>query len=98
MSEKGKEPLKKEVRVVGSNSSVMSELKQFRLINDQGKVGGVCAGIAYRFCVPVWTVRLLLVASVCMLGIGILPYILLWIFVPDAKGTPSDYNERTGGS
>lgn len=70
-------------------------MKKFRRIPDKGWVGGVCAGIAYYLGFPVWIVRLVWALLIFGYGTGLLLYILLWIFVPEAKKTPSDYNKRT---
>ena len=72
------------------------ELKEFRCLTQVGPIGGVCAGIAYRFGWAPWVVRLLWVCSVLSLGVGLGIYILLWIFVPKAPALPSDYSARTG--
>jgi len=72
------------------------KLGKFRLIDNEGWIGGVCAGIAYYFGIRAWLVRLLLVLVTICYGVGIIPYVLLWIFVPDAGRTPSDYEERCG--
>ena len=49
-------------------------------------VAGVCSGVAAYMGIddPLW-VRLLFVASVLVAGFGILPYIILWIVLPEAK-------------
>ncbi len=49
---------------------------------DEAPLGGVCEGIGRELGTEAWIVRLLLVLSVLAYGVGILPYILLWIFVP----------------
>lgn len=73
------------------------ELKQYRRLPGPGWIGGVCAGLAYRTGLPAWTFRLALFLLVLCKGIGLVPYVLLWIFVP-AASTPSDYTGRTGDS
>ena len=56
---------------------------------DKGSFGGVCAGLANYFRTEVVYIRLLFVLSVIFAGIGILPYIILWIVIPSAK-TPEE--------
>lgn len=53
---------------------------------DRKIIGGVCSGLANYFGWkdPLW-VRLGFVLSVLGFGIGILPYVILWIAVPVAK-------------
>ncbi len=64
-----------------------SERKLFR--DDSRKIiGGVCSGLAYYFSInPVW-VRLLAVILLVFYGIGLIPYILLWIFLPGNSELP----------
>ena len=45
-------------------------------------IGGVCAGLARRFDVKPWQVRLLFVLSCLLPGPQVLLYIALWIIVP----------------
>jgi phage shock protein C len=45
-------------------------------------IGGVCGGLARMFGVESWLVRLIFVVLILFCGIGLVPYILLWIFVP----------------
>ena len=74
------------------------ELVQFRRISGPGWIGGVCAGLAYRTGLPTWAIRLVWALLVLCKGVGVLAYVLLWIFVPKAGGTPNDYTDRTGDS
>jgi phage shock protein C len=55
-------------------------------------VGGVCAGLAEYFGVDVSVVRVLFVLAVFLKGIGILPYIVLWIVLPKK---PFNYTDPT---
>ena len=51
-------------------------------------IAGVCAGIARRYGVSPWLVRLGFVASCLLPGPQVLIYIALWIFLPqDPRGT-----------
>ncbi len=71
-------------------------LKSFRRFESRSWVGGVCAGVSYRLSVPLWLVRLIWGLLLLCYGIGFLPYLALWVFVPDADTLPADYVERTG--
>ncbi len=82
--------IKKDLRQVSDS------LKKFRRFESRGWVGGVCAGISYRLSAPLWLVRLVWGLLLFCYGIGFLPYLALWIFVPDADTIPRDYVERTG--
>ena len=48
-------------------------------------VAGVCAGLARRFDVSPWVVRLAFVLSVVLPGPQVLVYVLLWIFMPSEE-------------
>ncbi|KKQ21797.1 MAG: Phage shock protein C [Candidatus Wolfebacteria bacterium GW2011_GWC1_37_10] len=66
-----------------------------RRIPAKGWLGGVCAGFAYYFSVPVWAVRLAWTLAIFAgMGFGLLFYILFWIFMPKIEA-PSDYSEAT---
>ncbi len=71
-------------------------MKQFRLIPEEGMVGGVCAGIAYRLNLPLWLIRICWAGLVLCAGTGVLLYLALWFFVPDADRVPRDFTKRTG--
>ncbi|WP_026819665.1 PspC domain-containing protein [Arthrobacter castelli] len=48
----------------------------------QGKwIAGVCAGIANRFGIPKWLVRIGFIIF-GLVGIGEIVYIVLWILIP----------------
>jgi phage shock protein C len=48
-------------------------------------IGGVCGGLAEFSDVPAWAWRLLFVLLLLLHGLGLIVYLLLWIFVPLAK-------------
>lgn len=83
----------KDIKTIATRAK--RELTQFRRLDGPAWVGGVCAGLAYRTGLPTWLIRLALVLLILCKGIGLLPYVLLWIFVPKAEA-PSDYTARTG--
>ena len=45
-------------------------------------LGGVCGGLAAATGVESWLLRLLVVLAVCLGGVGIVLYLLAWIFIP----------------
>lgn len=58
-----------------------------------GWLGGVCAGIAYKFKIQTWIIRLIWAFLMLFTQGGFfLFYILFWIFMP-SENTPEDYNE-----
>jgi phage shock protein PspC (stress-responsive transcriptional regulator) len=48
-------------------------------------VAGVCAGLGYYFDVETKWVRIITIIAILSSGIGLLPYIILWIVLPIAK-------------
>jgi phage shock protein C len=46
-------------------------------------LGGVCGGLGRLLGVPGWVLRLGFVLAGCLMGSGLLLYILLWIFIPE---------------
>jgi phage shock protein PspC (stress-responsive transcriptional regulator) len=44
--------------------------------------GGVCAGLDELTGIPAWSWRILFVLTAFLHGLGLLMYLLLWIFVP----------------
>ena len=81
---------------MGKRSKVPS-LKSFRLLPGESWIGGVCAGVAYWLSIPLWIVRLIWGLAFFVYGVGLLPYLALWCFVPSAVETPADFEKRTGG-
>ncbi|MFC7344331.1 PspC domain-containing protein [Saccharopolyspora griseoalba] len=60
----------------------MSKLERPR----NGKmIAGVCAGLAHRFGLPVFLVRVIFVISCVLPGPQVLLYILLWILLPKGR-------------
>jgi phage shock protein PspC (stress-responsive transcriptional regulator) len=46
-------------------------------------IAGVCAGLARRFGMTPWTVRLLAILSCLLPGPQFVVYIVLWVMMPD---------------
>ena len=59
-----------------------SALREFRRSLTDRWIGGVCGGLGDITGVPSWTWRILFVLTAFLHGLGIIMYILLWIFVP----------------
>jgi phage shock protein C len=51
-------------------------------------IGGVCGGLGELTGIPAWSWRILFVLATCLHGLGLLMYILLWIFVPVQAAVP----------
>lgn len=54
----------------------------------QRMVGGVCGGLAEYFNIDVTVIRVLFIALTVFGGAGLILYLLMWIFVPDASKAP----------
>ncbi|MBL8523517.1 MAG: PspC domain-containing protein [Betaproteobacteria bacterium] len=63
-------------------ASQPNALQQLRRSFYDKWIGGVCGGLAEMTGVPSWAWRILFVLSVLLNGLGLLVYLLLWIFVP----------------
>ena len=78
-------------------SKINRQLKAYKNLPDAGPLKGVCAGLAYRFGVPTWLVRIAFILLVACYGVGVVPYLLIGFLAPDSE-TPDDYGERTGAA
>jgi len=77
-------------RVLDGTSSVgagtapaMSALNKLRRSRSDRWIGGVCGGFSIMSGVDSWIWRLIFAMLFLFGGIGIVIYILLWIFVPE---------------
>ena len=52
-------------------------------------LGGVCAGLALRFGLRPWTVRVLFLLSCLLPGPQFIAYIAMWIIVPGEQHRPT---------
>jgi phage shock protein C len=65
-----------------SNDPLVSAVNTFRRSRTDRVFGGVCGGIARSTGMEAWVWRLLFAALFICAGVGLLLYLLLWIFVP----------------
>ena len=74
-------------------------MKKFKRMNEAAMFGGVLSGIAYKYDIATWKVRVAFVAALILLeeifgGVPlILGYVLLFGFAPEYETDPSDYKE-----
>jgi phage shock protein C len=61
-------------------------LRRLRRSSRDYWLGGVCGGLGLYTPVPSWTWRLIFCALLLAYGIGLIPYVLLWIFIPADQG------------
>ncbi|MEO8102420.1 MAG: PspC domain-containing protein [Betaproteobacteria bacterium] len=59
-------------------------------------IGGVCGGLADMTNLPSWSWRILFLLTVLLHGLGVLAYLLLWIFVPLQMQPPRALAEAPG--
>lgn len=59
-----------------------NRLSQFMLSNSERWIGGVCGGLADLTQIPAWSWRVLFVLTALLHGLGVIMYLLLWVFVP----------------
>ena len=64
-----------------------ASLNQFRRSLTDRWIGGVCGGLGEMTGIPSWSWRILFVLTALLHGIGVIMYILLWIFVPMQTNT-----------
>jgi len=58
-------------------------------------LGGVCSGLAEYFEMDVTIVRLLFAFTVIIMGVGVIPYIVLWIVLPRKGYVYNNFNNPT---
>lgn len=56
-------------------------------------IGGVCAGLGEYFDTDVTVVRLLFAFTVIIMGVGLVPYIIMWIVLPKKGYGFINYND-----
>ena len=57
-------------------------LNELRRSSTDRWIGGVCGGISEMTGIPSWSWRILFVLTAFLHGVGVIMYVLLWIFVP----------------
>lgn len=72
-------------------------LHQLRRTLHDRWIGGVCGGLGRMTGVPSWAWRILFVLTVFLNGLGLLMYILLWIFVPQESPAVARASAQTEG-
>ncbi|MEO8135616.1 MAG: PspC domain-containing protein [Betaproteobacteria bacterium] len=72
------EPARKTERTAEPGST----LRQLRRSTTDRWIGGVSGGLAEVTGIPSWSWRILFVLTALLHGVGLVMYILLWIFVP----------------
>jgi phage shock protein PspC (stress-responsive transcriptional regulator) len=63
-----------------------SFLHRLSLSSTDKVIGGVCGGLGAHTGLPSWAWRVIFCLSTIYFGIGLLFYVLLWIFIPTGPG------------
>jgi phage shock protein C len=63
-------------------ASAPSALNRLTRSKSDRWIGGVCGGLAAMTNIPTWSWRLLFVLALLLHGLGLVMYLLLWVFVP----------------
>ena len=63
-------------------------LHRLSLSTTDRMIGGVCGGLGAHTGLPSWAWRVIFCVSTFYFGIGLLFYLLLWIFIPAAAVPP----------
>jgi len=75
-------------RALGSAPVHGGFLHRLTLSTSDRVIGGVCGGLGAHTGLPSWAWRVIFCISVLYFGIGLLFYVLLWIFVPADNAPP----------
>ena len=75
-------------RTSAGPAEAKSALKRLHRSIDDRWIGGVCGGLGELSGIPSWSWRILFVLTAFLHGLGLLMYVLLWIFVPRQVAAP----------
>jgi phage shock protein C len=81
-----------------ARASTRSEGPIYRFQRSLSKrwIGGVCGGLEDISNIPAWAWRILFLLTVLLNGLGLLAYVLLWIFVPqETRAEPAKQPAET---
>lgn len=67
---------------IRSNVPFVPAVNSLRRSRSDRWIAGVCGGIARATGIEAWACRLIFTALLLCGGVGLLAYVLLWIFVP----------------
>ncbi len=66
-----------------TNSDLAAGVNNLRRARDDRWLGGVCGGLAKVTGLESWMWRLIFALFTVCFGVGVLIYLLMWIFVPE---------------
>ena len=65
-----------------SGQGAPSALQRLHRSSRDKWIGGVCGGLGEMTRIPAWSWRILFILALLLHGIGLVLYVLMWIFVP----------------
>ena len=65
-----------------------SALQSLRRSTSDRWIGGICGGLGEMTSMPSWSWRILFILGLMLHGIGLVVYVLMWIFVPLQTASP----------
>jgi phage shock protein PspC (stress-responsive transcriptional regulator) len=74
----------------GTQVGEPNALKRFKRSRRDAWLGGVCGGLGAHTPVRSWAWRVGFCVGLLSFGVGLIPYLLLWIFVPAEEEPISD--------
>jgi phage shock protein PspC (stress-responsive transcriptional regulator) len=72
----------------------MQKIKNLHRIDQDDVFGGVCAGIALTFNLPLWLLRVALVAAILTWNEVVIAYIILCFCIPERHINRKDYERE----
>ena len=66
-----------------------SALQSLRRSTSDRWIGGICGGLGEMTSMPSWSWRILFILGLLLHGIGLVVYVLMWIFVPLQTASPA---------
>ena len=68
--------------LAGATPTPVSFLHRLTRSTTDRMIGGVCGGLGAHTGLPSWAWRVIFCIAVLYFGVGLLLYLLLWIFIP----------------
>lgn len=65
-----------------------SALQSLRRSTSDRWIGGICGGLGEMSSMPSWSWRILFILGLLLHGVGLVVYVLMWIFVPLQTASP----------
>ncbi|MGD0542196.1 MAG: PspC domain-containing protein [Tepidisphaeraceae bacterium] len=73
------------IQLLGGSMPITDTLNRIARSKTDRKVFGICGGLAHATSTPPWIWRAGFVMSIFFGGLGVIAYVVLWIFMPSPK-------------